>query len=201
MKRFFRKMDMLKWVMVCSAAAATGLGIWNLVLRKHYEEALRTFERAKGDIVKIHSELEQIRTFLIAKRDSERSGELLDPGVFFANQIAKKAGIDINDFKVNPEKEREVSIRRGRSRKRAIDREVEIGFKVGRKIKPIPRENLFVALFNCEAASHRWKLRELRIRAKEAVSRSHKRGTAYPAELSDEWVVEKMVFVSREPKK
>ncbi len=203
MRSFFKRMDTLKWIITGSLVAGFALGVWHLVLRSRYARSLAAFEQAKRDVVRIHSELQQIRVFLAAKRDAERTGEMLDPGVFFATQLTKRAGIDINDYQIKPIKEKGVKIKSGHATKNAVDKEVEIDFKVRRRnqIRPIPRENLFVALFNCEASSRRWKLRELKIRAKEDQKRPGRGVRAYPAELSDEWIVEKLVFVAREPKR
>ena len=185
---------------IVAALAIIFLGGWNYVLKRQYRQALLAFQRSKADLAKAFAEIKQIRRLIVAKNEMDKRGEWLQPELYFQKQLSK-AGIDFKSYHIKPPRERSLKIRSGKKRKNVIDREVEISFKIkGRKnIQFIPRSNWFVALYNCEAGSKRWRLRELSIRAKEEFSSNVKKGN-YPRELSDEWFIEKLMFVSREPK-
>jgi hypothetical protein len=201
MKGSIWKFGLFKVSIAISGLVIIVLFGWYLFLKKDYHNALLDYQKSKSDLVKSFSEIKQIRRLLIAKNEMEKGGELLLPELFFQKQLSK-AGIDFKSYHVKPPRDRNHKIQSGKKRKSVIDREVEINFKVksGKKRLFIPRPNWFVALFNCEAGSKRWRLRQFSIRAKEEFKSQAKKG-GYPSELSDDWYIDKLVFVSREPKK
>lgn len=201
MKKLLGDYGYFKVFLIANSIAFILLCGWFLLLKKNYALHLKAFKRSKVDLASSFSEIKQIRRLLVAKGEMERGGERLQPELFFQKQLSK-AGIDFKSYHIKPPKERSLKILSGRKKKSVIDREVEVSFKVvnGKKRLSLPRSNWFVALYNCEAGSKRWRLRQLSIRAKEEANSQYKKGN-YPAELSDEWFVDKLVFVSREPKK
>jgi|GEM_PF-2608363 len=198
---FIGRLGVYKTFLIVSLVALLFLSAWYFVLKVNYQEALRDFSRSKTYLINSFSEIKQIRRLLIAKGEMEKGGERLQPELYFQKQLSK-AGIDFKSYHIKPPRERSYRIFSGKKKKRVIDREVEVSFKLqnGKKRFFLPRNNWFVALFNCEAGSKRWRLRHFSAKVKEAFDSKSRKGI-YPSELTDEWFIEKLVFVSREPKK
>ncbi len=199
MKNFLKNMDTIELMILLGVLAVLGLGTWNFTLRKDLEQGKKTYRNAKSTIPAIHALLKQIPELYKARNEMRALGEDTDPSVYFQKQFTEKAQIHYKSFVVGAPREKSIRIRSGGSNKKALEREVSLDFSKASKEyrKPLPRKNLFHALFFTEANSKRWKLRSLQVHAKE--TEKHRRGFSYPEELSDEWIVKKLSFVSREP--
>ena len=201
MFKYPKKLGVYGTFLFISLFSLVSLSVWFFVLKVNYRNTFKDFNQSKIDLINAFSEIKQIRRLLVAKGEMERGGERLQPELYFQKQLSK-AGIDFKSYHIKPPRERSYRIFSGKKKKRVIDREVEISFKLknGKKHFFLPRNNWFVALFNCEAGTKRWRLRQFSAKAKEEFNSQSKKGN-YPSELTDEWLIEKLVYVSREPKK
>ena len=197
MRKLFRNMDLLKALILLCLVGSLGLGGWNLMLTGQLQEAKTSYTRAQTDVAEIFSLLKQIQPLYQAKDDQGAAGEG-DTLVYFQTQLTEFGGIPLNRYTLKPSRN-DVTI----DRKPATDFTLRVDFQSrgrGEERLYLPRMNLFRALYNCERKSKRWKLRELKIRAKEDVERTGPRDQGYPDELADEWYVDKLEFAAREPR-
>ena len=199
MKKLFSNMDWLKGLILFCVVASIGLGVWNWMLTKQVDETKKAWSRTKKDYVQIVALTKQIQTLYEAL---DQQGDLdVDELIYFQKQLTEMAKIRGETYKFGDINPKEVTIAGSGNRKRStkvLQRVVPIRFQTGKNRKYVSREQVFVACYNAEKNSKRWTLQTLRLKARELFEgNGPKKG--YPEELSDEWMIEKLEFVSREP--
>lgn len=196
--KFFRNMDLLKGLILFCVVACIGLGVWNWMLTKEVKAAKAAWQRSKSDYSKIIALTKEIQTLYEAM---DLQGDVdTDPLRYFVKQLSGAAKISRADYNFGDINPKERSLVGGGSKRtqRVTERVAPIKFVGGKKKRFATREQVFVACYNSEKNSKRWTLQALKMRAREVLEgASAKKG--YPEELSDEWFVDKMEFVSREP--
>jgi hypothetical protein len=200
MKSLFRNMDFLKGLILVCILASAVLGAWDYLLQGQLEKARKAFRDAKADVVEIHALLKQIPALYKAQEELSQQGS--DPGVYFENQLTNFGGIPLQSYVLQDIKRTEVTVSTKKGSQKARDKVLTIDFRGRSGSKErlyLPRENLFKALWACERNSKSWRLRDLSIRSKDDVERKGRREDGYPAEIADEWFIEKLSFASREP--
>ena len=199
-----RHLDTAELMILVGILGILIFGGFHFYLRGQVEESRKAFSGAKEDIVEIHGLLPLIPKLYQERQKMQAGAEDIDPAPFFQRQFTNEAKIDLLSYEFGSVQTREdrVSVINSQGkevRKRARVRTIRMSFPSQRGEKTyLPRSNLFRAIYNSEAASPRWRLRELAIRAKELDARGA-RGKAPPEELSDLWTVQRLEFVSREP--
>lgn len=197
MKALFRDMDWLKGLILFCVVASIGLGVWNYLLTKQVAETKRAWTRTQKDYSAIVAKTKQIQTLYEAL--DQQGGEDVDPLTYFQKQLTEQAKIPGAAYSFGDINPRETMIAgKGRKSTRVLQRVVPIRFQTGKNRKYVTREQVFVAAYNAEKNSKRWTLQSLKMRAKELLE-GHSAKKGYPEELSDEWMVDKLEFVARQP--
>jgi hypothetical protein len=201
--RLFRNMDLYKGIILfsCLATPTAALVGWNM--QKSIEAgktALTAAQSKTGDLVTIgtlQKQVEKQRALMRAEPES-------DYQTYFVRAVMNSAstGLARSDFRIGPRQtQRAPTVPARGGSPGAIDVMVEIEFKRATETTKwaLPRDFLHAILLRCESGgSQIWKLRELRVRNSEAHSAAVAT-KAPPMETADTWIVEKMVFTSREP--
>lgn len=201
--KWLQELDLYKVIIVVSLALLPVVGGWAYYLQQKLEEA----RAAVTSATKAGGDIEEIGKFQKAVEEQKRS-EIMQStspdnfAVYFQQCIfgdslseeAKQQGVlQRNEFSIQ-------EVQGDAAGRNARDRLVEIKFKPpGAGEKLLPRSLLMAILFNCEANSQIWKLRELNIRNADEALRGSGRNKPPPPTLQDVWKVDKLVFASRQP--
>ena len=202
MKKLFGNMDWLKSLILICILASLGLGAWNWYLAKQFKEANAAWKRSQKDYVEVVALTKQIQTLYEAL--DQQGGVNVDPLTYFQKQLEGYAKIPSDSYSFGEVRTKERSLPgRGKKRRRTTkirESTFEVKFTHNRKRdrRYLTREQVFVALYNAEKNSKRWSLMTLKMKAR-AVVEGHNAKKGYPEELQDEWVIDKLQFVSREP--
>lgn len=199
--RLFKGMDLYKAIILASIVlipAACGFVYWMQGRIAEAEVAIRNARRSTGELERIG--LIQQKLDMITK--SRRAGAGERHLLYFERKILDSArrdpgesgGLKSTDFHIGNEETRRVR------KPPARDQEVSITFKREGKDLPLPRAFINAVLFNCESGSKVWKVREIKLRNAEVKGFGRSR-EAPPKTVSDNWFVEKLRFVRREPDK
>jgi hypothetical protein len=196
MRNLFANMDLYKGIILSSVVlfpAACGFAYWVDTQIRTAQEAIVNAEKRGGEIERIALLQKQLDTIDKATRDGA-GGE--GHALYFERCLtgAASQGITRNDFTIGNEEGRKVG------KPKSIDQEVDITFKRGGKDLPLPRAYINAMLHLCESKSKVWKLRQLRIRNAEVVELGQSK-QAPPKTVRDDWKIEKLMFVRREPDK
>lgn len=170
-------------------------------------KAIHEATRSGGTLEQIGSLQKKVEMVVLNR--STASDATNQPRIYFERQILAGAagqGLKENDFGLSDPKE-EPAVMTG-SRTRASDYVVAVDWK--RKDLQVKLSFVYAVLFNCESGARAgggasalqsiWKLRELEILngTDERLTTSFK---TPPSELLDTWIIRKMSFARREPKK
>ena len=188
-----------------------GAGWWI----KKTQTAIQEAQKALTDATKPGGHLEEIGKLQQQLRTVEEnrvstSNQTGSTDLYFEGQIfrsAAKGQLDKNQFKINPPRDENTTT----GAKQAVrDIIVKIDWLPrGGKDFTFSREFLFAVLFNCESSARGasdaplpsiWKLYSLSM-ANETVAKTVTQQLAPPPELEDQWVVKKLEFARREPRK
>ncbi|PIE24598.1 MAG: hypothetical protein CSA62_01860 [Planctomycetota bacterium] len=201
-----RHLDTIELMILVGIFGIMIFGGFHLYLRNQVELSREAFARAQDQVVEIHALLPLIPKLYRERQKMQAGAEDINPAPFFQRQFTNEAKIPLQSYEFGSVKPTEqtltVKTPKGRTKRmKAKLRTIKISFpSMGRNKKTfLPRSNLFRALYNAEAASPRWRLRRLRIKAKETVVRERGKDKAPPEELSDLWLVQALEFASREP--
>lgn len=201
MLKKLRNLDTTELLILVGLLGVLIFGGFHIYLRQQVNQSREELADAKRTIPQVFTLLKQIPDLYTAARDLQVGAEDVEFAPYFQRQLSMHAKIDLNSYQIGAPTTRTIDVMTGRTRKKAIETKVRIDFKKGSREKVyIPRSNLFTALYNAEAMSRRWRLSQLKIRAKE-LDMKGARGKAPPEELSDEWSVEQLEFVSRAPER
>jgi hypothetical protein len=200
-KKLFRDMDLFKGVILGSVVVILGLSLWGWRLYDRLQRGERAMDAAKADHIASLATLQKQMQQL--KDDQLKIGGQInddDPTTYFFKVITDYGKVPRDPYKLKQEPARTV-----RTIANAEDREVIVDFNPvqagGRGKYYLTRNTIWTIVYNVEALSPRWRLRELRMVPREQVEkRMAGRLSSYPETLSDEWQIEKMVFASRTPK-
>lgn len=198
--KFFQNMDWLKGLILLCVVACIGLGIWNWMLGKQVADANRDWERTKKDYSAIIAKTKKIQSLYEAM---DLQGDIdQDALTYFVKQLSGAAKIPKKHYSfgdINPREMKVVTtVKRRRKTQEIVERVAPIRFEGGKNRKFVTREQIFVACYNAEKNSKRWSLQAIKMRPREVLEGANaKKG--YPEELSDEWYVDKLEFVSRAP--
>ncbi|MEZ5987677.1 MAG: hypothetical protein R3F30_00835 [Planctomycetota bacterium] len=198
---FLRRMDFTTGMIYVGVLLCLGLGGWHLHLRGELTRAKDAFADLDRQLPEIEARLKSIMEM---KRESEAAAnsdlDNTDPRSYFQSHL-HGARFALNDYQISIGSEQTRSFRIGKLTKRAKETEAEIRFKDvnGRGTGPFHRQNIFKAVFDIEAHSNRWKLRELVLKNEDVKASRSKKG--YPDELSDRWEIDRLKFVRRDPDK
>ncbi|MCB9880647.1 MAG: hypothetical protein H6832_13545 [Planctomycetes bacterium] len=199
MKRLFSDMDWLKGLILFCIIASIALGIWNWMLAKQLDSVRTAWNRTQKDYSEIVQKTKQIQSLYEAL--DQQSDEDIDHSIYFQKQLTEFAKIPSKAYTfgdVNPRETKIAGKRRGQQTT-VVERVVPIKFSTSKNDRLyVTREQVFVACYNAEKNSKRWTLQDLSMRAKE-VAEGYGPAKGYPEELSDEWQIQDMKFVSREP--
>lgn len=178
------------------------------------EDEIAACKKAITEATRNGGTLEQIgglqkKVELVVQGSLQTSDATNQPRIYFERQIlagAAEQGLNSNDFGLSDPKE-EPAVLTG-SKQRAADYVVSVDWK--RKDLQVKLSFVYAVLFNCESGARAgggsaalqsiWKLRELEIQngTDDRLATSFK---TPPPELQDTWVIRKMTFARREPKK
>ncbi len=200
--KWLRELDLYKSIIFASLLLLPAVGGWACWLQGRLETAQAAIDAA----TKPNGDLEEIGKYMKGVEEQRKSnatqqGSQEDPGVYFQQRIFG----GLRDTSAGALKRTDFSIIEGQPQpagKGARDRVVTIDFKRGGKDRfPLTRSFLLAVLFNCEAGSPIWRLRELKVRNASMSDPGQRGNKAPPPETVDEWMVEKLVFASRAPDK
>lgn len=207
MIKFFKSLDFWSSMILFGFLASAGLGGWHVLLLNKMKDTVEAYELATsgpggGQIVDILSDLKEIREL---EKAAQAGGRETDAGAYFQGQLSK-GGISMTEYLIKEQAPRKERFKTKSGTKSANERRVGIDFAARQTAKTrryYSRAQLFSAMFNAESRSNMWKLRELKLTAEQVKSRSRRsrrsREEGYPRPLNDQWYVDKMVFVAREP--
>ena len=160
MRTFFESLDFYKVIILLSLVLIPVVGFWAYSLEKELGEARKSIRSATRD----GGDLEEIGKYQKAveeqKRRKLKQVSLDDYQVYFEKSVIGGAPrLRLSDIQVQRKPDASVT------RKKATDSLVSIAFKKpGREKLTLSQEELLAVLFNCEAQSQIWKLRDLSIR-------------------------------------
>ncbi|MFQ5503577.1 MAG: hypothetical protein ACE5F1_02135 [Planctomycetota bacterium] len=209
MTKFFKNLDFWSSMILFGFLASVGLGVWHVLLLNKMKDTVKAYELATsgpggGQIVDILSDLKEIKEL---EKAAQTGGRETDAGAYFQTQLLK-GGISMTEYLVKEQAPRKVRFKTRSGNKTANERRVGIDFAATQTAKTrryYSRAQIFSAVFNAESRSNMWKLRELRLTAEQVKSKSRSgrrsREEGYPRPLNDQWYVDRMVFVAREPVK
>ncbi len=206
---FFRTMDLYKAI-VLVALVVLPAGYWHC---SNLEKEIVACQRAIRDATRSGGTLEQIGSLqkkveLVVQNRLNTSDAKDQPRTYFERQILAAASSDLKttDFKINDPKEEAAVI--PSSKTRADDYVVAVEWL--RKDLQVKMSFVYAVLFNCESGARAggstsalqslWKLRELEIvnGTDDRLASSYR---TPPPELQDSWIIRKMTFARREPRK
>lgn len=199
MKRFFKNMDWLKGTILACILLSLGLGIWNWMLAKQLNEVRAAWKRTQNDYPEIVRQTKQIQSLYEAL--DQQGEDDIDHSIYFQKQLTEFAKIPTDAYKFGDVNPKQTSIASGKRNKttQVLERVVPVKFEASGRTKHfVTREQIFVAIYNAEKNSKRWTLQDLSMKARE-VAEGYGPKKGYPEELSDEWLVTDLKFVSREP--
>ena len=188
-----KQFDLYKWIIIGSLVVMPIAGGWVYWLEQQIAEGNRGIAAATrpstGELQTIGRLLAEIENQ--AKNAGASSAE--DRDVYFDRMISKSSqDLKRNDYKID-----QVSALPHRDTK-SIDRLYKIEFKRDGKQFSLPRTLVEAVMFNIEANSPAWRLRALTLR-NETTKQMRTAGTKPPPEIEDNWLVDNMQFVRREP--
>ncbi len=188
-----KQFDLYKWIIIGSLVVMPVAGGWVYWLEQQIAEGNRGIATATrpntGDLQTIGRLLAEIENQ--AKNAGASSTE--DFKVYFDRMVSKSSqDLKRNDYQID-----QVSALPHRDTK-SIDRLVKIEFKRDGKQFSLPRTLVEAVMFNIEANSPAWRLRALTLR-NETTKQMCTAGTKPPPEIEDNWLLDNMQFVRREP--
>ncbi len=199
---WLREMDLYKWIITLSLLLLAPVCWWAYSLQGELEVA----KKAVADATKRGGEIEQIGTLQKAVMEQRRSTvtqQSVSPDdfqLYFDRRIQESARTqDKESGEFRHTDYRLIELSGAGAGQGARDKLVKVEFRPpGQPEKLLSRSFLLAMLFNCEAGSPIWKLRDLTIsNADEALKRARKGPP--PPQLDDVWKVESMVFAARQP--
>ncbi|MGE3173942.1 MAG: hypothetical protein AB7O97_15055 [Planctomycetota bacterium] len=207
---FFQNMDLYKGVILGSVVLLPAAGWWIKTTQDGIDEANRAViaaTRSGGYIEEIGRLEQQLRT--VDRNSRAMSVGTGNPDLYFDRQIIISATgnrIDKNQFKINPPREDPAMT----GKQPVTDHIVKIDWLPrGGKDYAFSMEFLFAVLFNCETGwtgsatqdlPSIWKLYSLKI-DNEELQKLAVQQMAPPPQVADQWIVSKMEFARREPRK
>ncbi len=196
-KKLFSDMDLFKGVILGSVVVILGLSVWGWRLYDRLQTGKRAMAAAKADdiasLATLQKQMQQLKYDQLKIKGQINDD---DPTTYFYAVITDYGKVPRDPYKLKPEKGGGTNIPNAEDREMVVDFS---GAQVGKSKYYLTRNTIWTIIYNIEALSPRWKLRELKLRPKEEVEKTG-RIAAYPETLSDEWMVDKMVFASRAPK-
>jgi hypothetical protein len=205
----FRSMDLYKGIIVLSLLLAPVGAWWVMSLRASIDETQKSITAATrpGGLLDEIGSLE--RGMDVVKDNRTIADSVSNPAIYFQGQILASAGghISQSDFTVPPPQKKPGSV----DKQRFIDYEQSVLFERkenGRNEMKLPRDFIWAVILNCEfglggassasaAANSVWKLRELDMT--NAASEDLRGNKTPPPELTDDWLLKKLVFARRAP--
>ena len=194
MKRLFKNMDALKAMILLGLVAAAGLGGWYWTLTKRFEDVKKAWKQANKDYPRIIAELKRIK---VLYEESKLPEVTWGSNTYFQSQLTDRAKIPSNDYEIPQDKVKTVTHRTAKDKTMKADERVQ-EIRIEGRDKYFTRDQIFAAIYNSEAKSRKWRLRQLSITAREQKDR-RAREQGLPETLSDEWSIDKLVFAAREP--
>jgi hypothetical protein len=205
------KLDLYKVVIVASLLLLPAVGWWINTTRASIEAAERALTEATktdGLLEEIGKLQKQLRT--VEENRASTSNQTGNSSTYFDAQIFRSAvagQLEKNQFNISPPREENVTTGQKQAAKDIV---VKIDWMPrGGKEFTFRRDFLFAVLFNCESSARSaesaplpsiWKLYSLKI-TNATVSKLVTQQMTPPAELEDDWIVSKMEFARREPRK
>lgn len=204
----FRTMDLYKAIILLSCVATPTAALIGYNMQKQIEtgrSALFAIERAGGVLTEIGTLQKQVEK----QRAMARSESNENFRIYFERQIteAARSGLQRQDFQILSPNTQPVTVRAaaGGVGSNAVDMTVGIDFRrAGKDRWALPRDFLHAVILRIESGGTQvWKLRELKIANEESATPAYSRGgnKTPPPEVADNWIVETMTYVSREPAK
>lgn len=195
MMNLFKKLDFWSGMILLGVVLSMGLGVWYLKQSAKFEQAKRAFRASKSSLPLIESMLTDLDGLIKAKDANAGQIDNIDAGSYIQAQFVN-AEIPGGRFTVSGvDKQKTVSIRIDGKTRRVLETEVTLKFS---KSDAYSRRKIYWAIFNVERNSKRWRLRNLALRAHQVKSSSRTK-EGLPDQLDDDWIIDRMVYVSRQP--
>jgi hypothetical protein len=197
-----KNLDLEKVIILLSLLLMPVAGGWIYMMDKELREAETAFRSCKATIQEIHGLHLRIK---LTKDELNKEGEDVDdaPTYFqnraLASQKEGQAILTADQITVNQKRSTPVR-RNGRGKEIGRDIEVSVDFKAKKGGLPLPRSFINAFIFNSEMRMPIWKLRSITMKNSDFKAM---RGRSAPKtlEISDEWIVENLVFARRKPLK
>jgi hypothetical protein len=200
-----RNMDLYKAIVLLSVVLLP-VGGWMI---KRQDDDIAACKKAIEEATKPGGLLEQIgglqrKVEIVVQNKRSMSEAIKDPGVYFQDQIIAAGGSGIKLIDFQPMAPREESFTLGKTR--VADFIVDVNWM---RKDPVGMDFVYAVIFNCESGARAagdpvqqsvWKLRELIVENATGERLLGQRKTP-PAQLDDKWMIKKMSFARREPKK
>jgi hypothetical protein len=204
-------LDLYKGVIIASLLLLPLCGWWIQSTSKAIEAAQSSVTEATklgGYLEEIGKLQKQLRT--VEDNRVSATNQTGQASTYFDNQITRSAAagqLERNQFTISPPREEAITTGQKQAAKDII---VKIDWAPrGGKEFTFARDFLFAVLFNCESSARSadsaplpsiWKVFSLKI-TNATVAKLVTQQLTPPAELQDEWIVNKMEFARREPRK
>lgn len=207
--KLLQNMDLYKGVILGSLLLLPVAGWWIKKTQDEIDDANRAVTAAIKpggyieEIGKLQQQIEKVEENRISASTQTGSTDLYFEGQIYISTVRNP--IDKNAFKINPPRDEGVS---SSSKQPARDFIVKIDWvPLGGKDFVFSKEVLFAVLFNCESGatntgvkdlSSIWKLYSLSM-VNAGLERIQQKTP--PEHTEDQWIVKKMEFARREPRK
>ena len=195
-----KNLDLEKMIILLCLLGLPITGGWIYQMNSELQEADKALKACKPLIAKIHGMHDLIER---TKKEMKEAGDLGRPDIFFERRaMASQKGdaqIKREDIKITTVGSR--NVRRGGSGPvigKDIEVKVEFGIAKGRRGMPLSRSFINAFIVNCESLTPIWRLRNLSITNK-AFKKLRKTQAPPDLELTDEWIVDELLFARRAP--
>lgn len=209
---FLKNMELPEWTIIGSLLALPFVGWWISTEQSAIDVARTAIRRNSNELELIGKLQGQVE---LVERNRRTTGATpQDPGTYFEMQLTESDAnrvLKTDDYEIGKPNPRRGTVGSGRASQQVTDYDVDIQFqkKDNKTDFTMTRDFLFAVLFNCESGAREgsaplpaiWKLQELSL-VNPMADNAFKGGKKVPPQpIDDVWVVKKLKFSRREPRK